>query len=410
MFKLAGGSRENNRKSLTDLEPVLDLGHSSIIPPELVQASIKTKLSAVTKSTVQDAEAPHNSLLMQGLFQLYNFGLGAIAGGVGATVVYPIDLVKTRMQNQRSAVVGELLYKSSFDCFKKVIRNEGAVGLYRGLGPQLVGVAPEKAIKLTVNDLVRNLTKDKDTGKIALWAEIVSGGSAGGCQVIFTNPLEIVKIRLQTQGEMLRTAVKEGMANPAAPRRGAVSIVKELGLLGLYKGAGACLLRDIPFSAIYFPCYSHVKKSVFHEETRQLGVFDLLASGAIAGMPAAYLTTPADVIKTRLQVETKRGETVYNGIVDAARKIYREEGIRAFFKGGLPRIFRSSPQFGATLMCYEVLQRYVPFPGHEKPAPQDSKSASEMASGFGLRGTQNTLRLLRDLDFRFGAIPSTKSQ
>jgi len=68
---------------------------------------------------------------------------------MGATAVYPIDLVKTRMQNQRM-VVEELLYKNSWDCFRKVLNHEGFTGLYRGLIPQLVGVAPEKAIKLTV--------------------------------------------------------------------------------------------------------------------------------------------------------------------------------------------------------------------------------------------------------------------
>ena len=50
----------------------------------------------------------------------------------GATAVYPIDLVKTRMQNQRGSVVGEIMYKHSLDCFFKVIRNEGILGLYRG--------------------------------------------------------------------------------------------------------------------------------------------------------------------------------------------------------------------------------------------------------------------------------------
>ena len=69
---------------------------------------------------------------------------------VGATCVYPIDLVKTRMQNQRAGELGELMYRNSGDCFKKVLRHEGFTGLYRGLIPQLVGVAPEKAIKLTV--------------------------------------------------------------------------------------------------------------------------------------------------------------------------------------------------------------------------------------------------------------------
>ena len=68
----------------------------------------------------------------------------------GAAFVYPIDLVKTRMQNQRSVLAGELMYKNSFDCFRKVIKNEGPKGLYRGLVPQLIGVSPEKAIKLTV--------------------------------------------------------------------------------------------------------------------------------------------------------------------------------------------------------------------------------------------------------------------
>lgn len=91
-----------------------------------------------------------------------------------------LDLVKTRMQNQRSSkFVGQLLYNNSIDCFKKVIKNEGFKGLYSGLVPQLVGVAPEKAIKLTVNDLVRNLTRNPITGEIQLKHEILAGCCAG---------------------------------------------------------------------------------------------------------------------------------------------------------------------------------------------------------------------------------------
>jgi solute carrier family 25 aspartate/glutamate transporter 12/13 len=75
----------------------------------------------------------HQSISMKLLESGYRFGLGSIAGAVGATAVYPIDLVKTRMQNQRStSFVGERLYKSSIDCFKKVVRFEGVFGLYRG--------------------------------------------------------------------------------------------------------------------------------------------------------------------------------------------------------------------------------------------------------------------------------------
>lgn len=59
----------------------------------------------------------------------------------------------------------------------------------------------------------------------------------------------------------------------------------------------------------------------------------LLAAGAIAGVPASSLVTPADVVKTRLQVVAREGQTSYNGIFDAYRKIMREEGPRAFWKG-----------------------------------------------------------------------------
>jgi hypothetical protein len=102
---------------------------------------------------------------------------------IGATAVYPIDLVKTRMQNQRSgSIVGELAYRNSMDCFKKVIRHEGVLGLYRGLVPQLLGVAPEKAIKLTVNDLVRDKFLDKN-GHIPYWCEVLAGGTVR-CEII----------------------------------------------------------------------------------------------------------------------------------------------------------------------------------------------------------------------------------
>jgi len=75
--------------------------------------------------------------------------------------------------------------------------------------------------------------------------------------------------------------------------------------MGLYKGASACLLRDIPFSAIYFPTYAHIKKAMGETPENKLSGYKLLLSGALAGMPAAYFCTPADVIKTRLQVEAR---------------------------------------------------------------------------------------------------------
>jgi solute carrier family 25 aspartate/glutamate transporter 12/13 len=120
----------------------------------------------------------------------------------------------------------------------------------------------------------------------------------------------------------------------------------------------------VPFSAIYFPTYSHLKKDWFGESpTKKLGILQLLVSGAIAGMPAAYLTTPCDVIKTRLQVEARKGQTHYRGLAHCASTIWHEEGFKAFYKGGPARVMRSSPQFAFTLAAYEVLQTIFPVHG-----------------------------------------------
>lgn len=72
---------------------------------------------------------------------------------------------------------------------------------------------------------------------------------------------------------------------------------------------------------------------MFADEDGYNHPLSLLAAGAIAGIPAASLVTPADVIKTRLQVVARSGQTTYSGVIDAARKIMREEGPKAFWKG-----------------------------------------------------------------------------
>ncbi|KAN0060142.1 mitochondrial aspartate-glutamate transporter agc1 [Thecaphora frezii] len=359
----------------------------------------------LAKVKQEHKQKPVKSALTELAKSTYNFGLGGIAGSIGATMVYPIDLVKTRMQNQRSAVVGEpLMYKNSIDCVKKVLRNEGFLGFYSGLGPQLLGVAPEKAIKLTVNDLVRGKARDPITGAITLPWEIVAGGTAGGCQVIFTNPLEIVKIRLQVAGEIAKSEGGDRVA------RGAVHIVRQLGLVGLYKGASACLLRDIPFSAIYFPAYAHLKKDTFGEGKggKKLSFGETLASAAIAGMPAAFLTTPADVIKTRLQVEARKGQATYRGITDCFAKVLKEEGPKAFFKGSLARVLRSSPQFGATLVAYEYLQALLPYPFEDKELP-DTLRDGVPGEDPSRTHARRALQLLLEMHEDFGR-PSTPTK
>lgn len=177
LFHFAGMDAPSGRLSLKDFAKVVDASWktSSLLGGGLSQhpADLAEKAAVTTKN-----------ILHQVLEQVHHFALGSVAGAFGAFMVYPIDLVKTRMQNQRSSRVGEKLYLNSLDCAKKVIRNEGFRGLYSGVLPQMVGVAPEKAIKLTVNDLVRGHFTDKQTGNIWFGWEALAGASAGGCQVV----------------------------------------------------------------------------------------------------------------------------------------------------------------------------------------------------------------------------------
>ncbi|XP_043215075.1 calcium-binding mitochondrial carrier protein Aralar1-like isoform X4 [Amphibalanus amphitrite] len=384
LFKLSGLIQQTNRLVYADLQAMA---------PEQYMKQVTKKYT-----DIKAVESPdQRGALIQVLESVYRFSLGSVAGAVGATAVYPIDLVKTRMQNQRTgSFIGELMYKNSFDCFKKVVRFEGFSGLYRGLIPQLVGVAPEKAIKLTVNDLVRDKLTSKQ-GTIPIWAEVLAGGCAGGSQVVFTNPLEIVKIRLQVAGEI------------AGGRSiSAIGVIKDLGFMGLYKGARACFLRDIPFSCIYFPVYAH-SKQLLADENGYNAPYTLLVAGAIGGVPAASLTTPADVIKTRLQVAARAGQTTYTGVFDAARKIYSEEGMKAFWKGAPARVFRSSPQFGVTLLTYELLQRvfYVDFgglrpAGSETSAPLSLTEAVKQENPAHVGGYRVAVPILEGLETKFG--------
>eukprot|EP01102_Stenamoeba_stenopodia_P006676 TRINITY_DN1851_c0_g1_i1.p1 TRINITY_DN1851_c0_g1~~TRINITY_DN1851_c0_g1_i1.p1 ORF type:complete len:336 (-),score=74.32 TRINITY_DN1851_c0_g1_i1:168-1142(-) len=299
-----------------------------------------------------------------GLLGIKNLLMGGIAGMFAASIVYPMDMVKTRLQFQKST--GTPLYTGTLDCFRKILASEGILGFYRGLPAQLVGVAPEKAIKLTVNDMLRYTFTDKETGHLPVHYEILAGAGAGFTQVVATTPYELVKVRLQTD---------KGHGG-----KGIFDIVKELGFRKMFTGYGATLLRDVPFSAAYFASYSHLKK-VFADENGKNSVPSLFIAGTSAGVICAGGVTPADVIKTRLQAQANRtpepGVVFYKGIRDCFVRTLREEGPKALFKGVTPRVLIVAPLFGIALMVYEVLQKYFLPPSLTQVGVQPKKVDSK---------------------------------
>ena len=258
--------------------------------------------------------------------KLWSAGL---AGIVGTTLVFPIDLVKTRLQmlsldrkSQVTTMVRDIAYAG-----------QGWRALYSGLSATLIGVTPEKMIKLVANDAARDWlsTTCGHTGReLPSVFGMLAGGFAGMAQFVVTCPMEAVKIKMQMD-----------------PGKSLFTILKEIGpIRTLYqKGGPATLLRDVPFSMLIFTLNAEFKQLYF-EDT----FMGHLKSGLAAGCLAAFLATPLDVIKTRVQGGRAKS------IQDACKQIYTE---RVFFKGALQRVMIIAPQFGIALSLYEAQQRFL---------------------------------------------------
>lgn len=288
---------------------------------------------------------------------------GGIAGLVGVACVFPVDLAKTRLQNQH----GTDAYRGMTDCLMKTARAEGFLGMYRGAAVNLALVTPEKAIKLAANDFFRQLLME-DGMQRNLKMEMLAGCGAGMCQVVVTCPMEMLKIQLQDAGRV--AGCPQGLAAeppssrsysmgsaPAHKRPSATLIAQELlraqGLAGLYKGLGATLLRDIPFSIIYFPLFANLNNLGVHEHSGKASFVHSFGAGCVAGSVAAVAVTPLDVLKTRIQTLQKGlGEERYSGILDCARKLWTQEGPSALMKGAGCRALVVAPLFGIAQGVY----------------------------------------------------------
>ena len=222
---------------------------------------------------------------------------------------------------------------------------------------------------MSVNDSMRWTLRNADNS-ITFLNETLAGAVAGFSQVIVTSPMEMLKIRLQVEASL-----------PRDKQRPALAVVKEAfagGVTAVYRGTAATLLRDVPFSLLYFPLFSNLKAFVarqpssgtwgmlhrsgttasetnINKRVNPLGTF---IAGTAAGMVAGWAATPADVIKTRLQ--SQGGKELWVNIRTCAARTWKQEGYRAFFKGAQARMILIGSLFGIVVVTYEALPRFVP--------------------------------------------------
>ncbi|KAM7507778.1 hypothetical protein LguiA_018231 [Lonicera macranthoides] len=246
---------------------------------------------------------------------------GAAAGVVAETVLYPIDTIKTRLQAVRGG--GKIILK----------------GLYSGLAGNLVGVLPASAIFIGVYEPIKQKLLKTLPENLSAFAHLTAGAVGGAASSIVRVPTEAGgKVEELEKLGVLQEVVKQRMQTgqfASAPDAVRLIVAKE-GFKGLFAGYGSFLLRDLPFDAIQFCIYEQLRIGYKLAARRDLNDPENAIIGAFAGAITGAITTPLDVIKTRLMVQGSANQ--YKGIFDCVGTIARDEGPTAFLKGIGPRV------------------------------------------------------------------------
>ncbi|KAL1890389.1 hypothetical protein Cpir12675_005403 [Ceratocystis pirilliformis] len=276
----------------------------------------------------------------------YQFGAGAIAGVSEILVMYPLDVIKTRIQLQTATATGEEAYNGMFDCLKKIVRNEGASRLYRGITAPILMEAPKRATKFAANDewgkVYRNMFGMTTMNQPL---SVLTGATAGATESFVVVPFELVKIRLQDKAS-------------AGKYSGMLDVIKKTirneGVLAMYNGLESTLWRHIVWNAGYFGCIFQVRQMLPKAENKGGQITNDMISGAIGGTVGTILNTPMDVVKSRIQNTVKvPGVTPkYNWAWPGLFTIAREEGFGALYKGFLPKVLRLGPGGGILLVVF----------------------------------------------------------
>ncbi|KAK4790189.1 hypothetical protein SAY86_017493 [Trapa natans] len=308
-----------------------------------------------------DAHAPSS----RGL--LCHAGAGAAAGVIAATFVCPLDVIKTRFQVHGLASLGRDGFKGSLivSSLKQIFQKEGIRGLYRGLTPTVLALLPNWAVYFTVYEQLKSLLGSTDTNHLSVGANMMAASGAGAATTMTTNPLWVVKTRLQTQG--MRSGIVPYRSTVSALKR----IAQEEGIRGFYSGLVPAL-AGVSHVAIQFPTYEKIKIYLADQENTtmdKLGATDVAIASSVSKIFASTLTYPHEVVRARLQEQGHHTEKRYSGVLDCAKKVFQQEGIPGFYRGCATNLLRTTPAAIITFTSFEMINRFLVkiLPSDEQP-------------------------------------------
>eukprot|EP01080_Neovahlkampfia_damariscottae_P004227 gene4227-7564_t len=293
-----------------------------------------------------------NKLSPTTLSPLNTFLAGASARCTAAIIMFPVDLIKTRLQFQReSNKMIRTVYKNGFHAFKSILKTEGFLALYKGLPIRLIYITPAAAVSFTVYEQFKQAVTGDDTQNNLKNVAITL--TAGFCARIFgtaiRTPFDMLKQQLQVENQI--NSEKKGLVY-------SIKLIKEnIGYKGFLTGYQVTILRDAPFAAVYFTTYELMKNNMNESQNSSLKPFQHFISGAVAGAIATTCTISVDVVKTRLQTQSRLGTKEYDGIIDAFKKIFKQEGIQGLTKGLGARLIYIMPASAMTFTFFEYFKK-----------------------------------------------------
>ncbi|KAK4674482.1 Pyrimidine nucleotide transporter, mitochondrial [Podospora pseudopauciseta] len=326
-----------------------------------------------------------------------HFVAGGVGGMTAATLTAPLDVLKTRLQSDfyqaqlrasRAAHVGPMNplrtavyhFNETASILAAVYKVEGPRALFKGLGPNLVGVVPARAINFfTYGNSKRLLAQWFNDGKDdSTYIHLSSAMIAGVVTSTATNPIWMVKTRLQLDKNL---AAEGGIAT--RQYKNSLDCIKQVlrneGIYGLYKGMSASYL-GVAESTLQWVLYERAKKSLARREERLVisgkertwwdTTVSWMGNASAAGgakLIAAILTYPHEVARTRLrQAPMADGRPKYTGLVQCFKLVAKEEGMVGLYGGMTPHLLRTVPSAAIMFGMYEGILRLLQ-PSHHEP-------------------------------------------
>jgi len=267
---------------------------------------------------------------------------GSISGATAASLLQPLDVVKTRQQGfilSASHEANSLPRVSFASAARSVLQQDGVVGFWKGLSPTLVRASLGPGIFFLILDALQERsgrTISPSTAEI-----FVEGATARAIAGTIMCPLSVVKTRFEYAKRNSDRSVLQTLRK----------IAREERLPGLFRGTISTLVRDIPASGLYLVLYQGIFQPASRSNFGEIVPPSLLnlSSGLLAGAIATFVTHPADSLKTHVQLNNL-------GVVEGARTLLKSRGIIGMFSGVASRLVRRPLTMAITWTLFEALK------------------------------------------------------